>query len=192
VTSREIESRSVGATGVMRAAAGRPATQSSRSLVATLVGAALLVGCETIGLRKPPPLPAKPLQIEAGSRFTLGVPLIISPEANALYFQDSRLVSGAEIARNFPYCRLTPTSAAAPRMIEPATFTVRSVEYDENKIGSTGKAVSVTRIELVANPTQPGYTLSCQWPEGGPSRSFLTSEQVQGAIGAHFSLALLR
>jgi hypothetical protein len=65
------------------------------------------------------------------------------------------------------------------------------VDYDDKEIGSTGNAMNTTRILLVANPTQ-AFTLSCRWPEGGPSREFLTSEEIQGAIGSHFAMALER
>ncbi|MET0167840.1 MAG: hypothetical protein ABW318_22965 [Vicinamibacterales bacterium] len=161
-----------------------------RSLSSALMGTALLVGCAGDGPFKPPPSP-EPLQIEAGSRFTLRVPLMFSAGTTALYFQDNQLVSPAGIARQLPYCKLTPASGATPQVIEPVTFAVLSVDYDEKQIASTGQLANVTRIELAANPTQP-YTLSCQWPPGAPSRSFLTSEEIQGAIGAHFSMALQR
>lgn len=172
--------------------AGRPAIVRSSNLAAALVATALLVGCETLGLRKPPPVPAEPLQIEAGSLLTLRVPLAFAPDADVLYFQDSRLVSHAGIARDFPYCSLTPASAYTARVIQPGTLEVRSVEYDDKEIGSTGNENNVTRITLMSEPNQSGFTLSCQWPEGGPSRRFLTSEEIQGAIGAQFSMALAR
>jgi hypothetical protein len=162
-----------------------------KTLIPVLTAAVLLAGCAGDGAFKQSVAPPAPTQIEAGSTFNLLVPLAFPEGSDALYFQDSQLVSPAGILRDLPYCKLTPASATAPRLIAPATFAARSVVYDDKRSTSTGQVVSVTRIALVANPTQP-YTLNCQWPQGGPSRSFLTSEEIQGAIGAHFSMALQR
>jgi hypothetical protein len=167
---------------------GRPCRQQ---LVAALMGISMLAGCGGDNLFKRPVAPPPPLQIENGSTLTLSAPLTFSPGAKALYFQDNQLVSAGAIARDFPYCGLAPTSGAVPAVINPAAFTVQNVEYDDKGIGSAGNVRNVTRILLVAYATQP-YTLSCQWPDGGPSRDFLTSEEIQGAIGSHFSMALDR
>ena len=201
-----MKQRTVGAGAVTRAMPGIPATARSSSLAAALVAIALLIGCESTGPHEPPPTPpaappqalltppaitpAESLQLATGSKLILRVPLTFPPGAAALHFQRNELVSLAGISRDLPYCRLAPASPAASRVIEPTTFTVGSVAYDDREIGSTGKTVDVTRIELVADPKQPRYNLSCQWPEGAPSRSFLTSAQIQGAIGAFFSGAL--
>jgi hypothetical protein len=159
---------------------------------ATLLGVVVLAGCAgdrhlfTRAVAPPPPT-----QIEVGSTFALKVPLTFSQGSDALYFQDSQLVSPGAITRDLPYCTLAPANPSSPRRLEPGTFAVRSVDYDDNRSAPAGQMVTATRIQLVANPTQP-YTLSCQWPPGGPSQSFLTSEQIEGAIGAHFSMALQR
>jgi len=166
-----------------------------------LATATVLIGCDSPGPLKPPvappqPLlappvvnPADPLRIESGAKLTLRVPLAFPAGANALYLQNNQLVSAAGVVPELPYCRLTPTSAAAPRVLEPGTVTIGSVDYDEKELGPSGTAAMVTRIALV-DPRQSRYAMSCQWPEGGPARAFLTAPQIQGAIGAFFSMAL--
>ena len=156
-----------------------------------LMGVALLAGCAGDGVfKKKHPPPAEPAEIETGSRFTLSAPLMFSPGATALYFQGNQLVSPDGMAQSYPYCKLVSNTADAIKTIEPATFVVQNVEYDDKEIGLSGSAVSVTRILLVSGPMQ-SYTLSCQWPDGG-GQGFLTSEEIQGAIGAYFTLALQR
>ena len=127
-------------------------------------------------------------QIEAGSQFTLGVTLMFG-QAEALYFQDDQLVSSGQLQVNMPYCRMTTGDPATPRVVEPATFTVRSVGYDDRSSASGVPTPKLTRIELSANPRQP-YTLACQWPQGAPTTDFLTTQEILGTIGAHFKLAL--
>jgi hypothetical protein len=158
---------------------------------AAVLMAVVLAGCaKSDGLFKQAVAPPPPAQIEAGSTFTLKIPLIFGPGSDALYFQDSQLVSPTGIGPNLPYCNLTP-GRGSPGRIDPRTFAVQSVEYDDAESGSTAPLQNVTRIHLAANPTQP-YTLSCQWPPGAPSRSFLTTEEIEGAIGGQFSMALQR
>lgn len=156
-----------------------------------LVGIVLLAGCAGDGLfKKKLPPPAEPAEIETGSQFTLSAPLKSSPGASALFFQDNQLVSPDGIAQSYPYCKLVSNAAETLGVVSPATFVVQNVEYDDNEIGVSGSAVSVTRILLASGPTQ-SYTLSCQWPDGG-GQGFLTSEEIQGVIGAYFTLALQR
>jgi hypothetical protein len=176
-------------------------TSSSVKWCGVLATAGALLGCDSPGPLKPPvappqPLlappvvtPADPLRMESGAKLTLRVPLAFPTGANTLYFQNNQLVSAAGIAPELPYCRLTPTGAATPRVLEPGTVTVGSVDYDEKEVGATGRAAMVTRIALL-DPKQSRYAMSCQWPEGGPTRGFLTAPQIQGAIGAFFSMAL--
>lgn len=127
-------------------------------------------------------------QVEAGSTLTLLVPLMFGQEG-ALFFQDAQLLSAAELSPTLPYCRMTPGSAATPLTVQPGPFPVRSVDYDDRAGATGGQTPSVTRIQLAANPQQP-YDLACQWPQGGPSTAFLTPQEIQGAIGAHFKMAL--
>lgn len=159
--------------------------------LAALMGVLLLSGCagsDKLFTRAVAPPP--PAQIEAGSTFILKVPLAFPPGDEALYFQDSQLVGVGELARDLPYCALSPASPSSPRRLEPRPLAVRSVVYDDRR-SATGETADITRIALAANATQ-SYTMSCQWPPGAPSQSFLTSEEIEGAIGAHFAMALKR
>ena len=167
--------------------------RNGRRRVVALCALLSLAGCAGDGDKlftravAPPP----PAQVEAGSTFTLKVPLTIPQDADAIYFQDSQVVDLGGLARDMPFCALSPASASSPRFLEPRTFAVRSVEYDDRRSTASGQTADVTRIALAANATQP-YTMTCQWPPGGPSQSFLTSEEIEGAIGAQFSMALQR
>ena len=165
---------------------------SGRILFAVPAVAMMLLGCAgdrdlfTRAVAPPPPA-----QVEAGSTLTLKVPLTFPPGSEALYFQDSQLVSVSGLARDLPYCTLAPASSSSPRRLEPGRFAVRSVEYDDSRGAASGQMINATRIALAANATQP-YTLTCQWPPGAPSQSFLTSDEIEGAIGGQFAMALQR
>jgi hypothetical protein len=164
-----------------------------RRLLAALCAFLLLAGCAGEGdkLFKRAVAPPPPAQVEAGSTFTLTAPLTIPPDANTLYFQDNQIVELVSLARDMPYCALSPASPASPRRLEPRAFAVRSVEYDDRRSNVSGQTSDVTRIALAANATQP-YTMNCQWPPGAPSQSFLTSEEIIGAIAAYFTMNLQR
>jgi hypothetical protein len=157
---------------------------------AVLGAVALLAACEH---RPPPPqIAAPPQQVQTGSTFALGAPLVFPPGDGELLFQNEQLVPAAQLARDQPYCRLAP-EAGAPRTIAPGDLTVGSVNYAEREIGTTGGMTSVTRIALSGDPARPGYTLSCGWPQGAPARGFVTTEQIYNAIGGkYFTLNLLR
>jgi hypothetical protein len=156
---------------------------------ATLCGAiALLAACQ----HAPPAAPPDPpQQVETGSRFTVLAPLSFPVGSSELLFQNEQLVTAARVSPDMPYCRLVP-EAGAPRAIAPGNLTVRSVDYDERAIGSTGEMASVTRIALSASPNRPGYTLTCGWPAGASPRPFPTTQQIYNAIGGQFSMDLLR
>ena len=161
------------------------------AVLAALLGA-LLTGCSgadklfTRAVAPPPPA-----QVEAGSTFTLKQTLTIPADSDALYFQDNAIVDLGGLSRNMPYCALAPASPVSPRTLEPRSFAVQSVEYDDRRAGAAGQTADVTRIALAANATQP-YTMTCQWPPGAPSQSFLSSEEIEGAIASHFAMNLQR
>jgi hypothetical protein len=149
---------------------------------------ALLVGCQHTA---PPPTQAPPQQVESGSRFVLRTPLTFPAGNPELLFQNEQLVGAGKLSPNMPYCRLKPAKGAAG-VIQPGTYTAGAVDYDEKEAGSTGAMVSVTRIALGPDAKQSTYALSCGWPEGAPSRAFVTTQQIYNAIGGHFSMNLLR
>ena len=165
-----------------------PATTSALARSALPGALALLVGCQ----HAPPPVaPAPPQQVETGSRFVLRAPLTF-PSGNAeLLFQNQQLVAAAKLAPNMPYCRLKPAQGGAGAM-QPGTYTVSSVQYDEKEIGATSAMVVVTRIALGPDARQSTYALSCGWLAGGPSPTFVTTQQIYNAIGGQFSMDLLR
>jgi hypothetical protein len=74
----------------------------------------------------------------------------------------------------------------------PGKFIVGNVAYDERESGSGVSMLSVTRIALATAPNQPGYVLSCGWPEATAAPAFVTSQQIFDAIGGQFTMQLLR
>ena len=148
----------------------------------------LLIGCQHAA---PPAAPAPPQQVESGSRFVLRTPLNF-PAGNAeLLFQNQQLVDAGKLAPSMPYCRLKPAQGAAGVM-QPGTYTVSGVQYDEKEIGATSAMAGVTRIALGPESRQSTYALSCGWLTGAPSPAFVTTQQIYNAIGGHFSMDLLR
>ena len=157
---------------------------------ATLLAAvAVLAACQH---QPDPPIAMPPQQVETGSQLVLATPLSFPAGSAELFFQNEQVVPAGKLARDMPYCKLTPESgAAAP--IAPGTFTVGAVNYDEREIGTTSGMVSVTRIALSADPSRAGYTLLCGWPAGAPMRGFVTTQQIYNAIGGkYFTMNLLR
>ena len=162
-------------------------TRSAGLAQLALPGAlALLVGCQ----HATPTAPAPPQQVESGSRFVLDAPLAFPAGNPELLFQNQQLVGAAKLSRDMPYCRLKPTKGAAA--VQPGTYTVGAVDYSEKEIGATSAMLKVTRIALGPDATQSTYALSCGWPEGAPSGTFVTTQQIYNAIGGHFSMDLLR
>jgi len=155
---------------------------------AVFAAAFLTAACQHAPRDPLPPLP--PQQVETGSTFTLVAPLAFVPNMGLL-FQGQRVVTAPAIVRNRPYCRLVPQSGA-PSYIQAGNLTVRSVAYDERESGSAGSMLSVTRITLAPVANQPGYVLSCGWPEASAAPAFVTTEQIYDAIGGQFTMQLLR
>ena len=156
---------------------------------AVFVAALLAVACQSA---PPDPLvPLPPQQVETGSTFTLLAPLTFAPNMTEIVFQGQRVVAAQAIVRNRPYCRLLPQSGAS-RSVQAGNFIVKGVAYDERESGSAGSMLSVTRITLAPVANQPGYVLSCGWPEASAAPAFVTTEQIYDAIGGQFTMQLLR
>jgi hypothetical protein len=160
----------------------------SRSCAALCAAALSLVACQHAA---PVPQQMPPQQVETGSTFTLLAPLAFSPTTTELLFQNQKIVGAQALARNMPYCRLAP-QVGAPRAIAPGNLTVGSVTYDERESSSSGSMLSITRIALAVAANQPGYILSCGWPEATAAPSFVNTEQIFDAISGHFTMQLLR
>lgn len=168
---------------------GREIMRSQSKSRATLCAAALLLAaCQHTS---PTPPQAPPQQVETGSTFTLLTPLAFSPTTTELLFQSQRIVGAQALARNVPYCRLAP-QVGAPRSIAPGKLTVASVTYDERESSSGRSMLSITRIALTVGANQPGYILSCGWPEATSAPAFVTTEQIFDAISGQFTMQLLR
>ncbi len=155
---------------------------------AALLAAAVLTGCKSAP-QAPPPAP--PQQVEKGSTFTLLSPLTFPANLSQLLFQDGRLVGASAISPASPHCKLVP-HAGAPHSLLPGPLTVGSVSYDERESGTGSAMFSITRITLLANPSQPGYTMSCGWSAALASPNFVSTEQIDSAIRGQFTMQLMR
>ena len=135
--------------------------------------------------------PAAPIvvtEIGKGSRITLRVPLDLPADGAPLLIQSNAIVTRPRLAGNAPYCGFAGEAPGAPRAVKPATFTVRDIGYDERQSAAGRNPAGVTHYKLATAAKQPGYVLSCQWPDGTPSAAFVTAGEVQAAIGAYFTL----
>ena len=155
--------------------------------VAPLLAAGILTACEA-----PPSLPPlPPQQVETGSTFTLLSPLTFGAAQSQLLFQEGRIVGGSALAPDRPYCKLVP-QAGAPHSLLPGPLRVGNVTYDERESGTGSAMFGITRIALLASPSQPGYTMSCGWSTATSSADFVSTEQIDSAIRGHFTMQLLR
>lgn len=169
--------------------------QQARPLCLAMLFAAMLplAACDTTNYAakqeaRTPMAPDAPTQIVTGSHMNLRVPLELPASGAPLLFQGNAIATRAELAKNAPFCRLAGASADAPRALKPTTFTVRGIDYDDRRAPGGPRPVAVTHYTLVADPGQPGYVLSCQWPEGAGAFAFVTTDQVQATISAFFTL----
>lgn len=166
--------------------------------VIMLVAAAFALGaCDTTNYAakqeaKTPSAPDAPTEIVTGSRLTLRAPLNLPPGGAPLLFQGNAIVTSAQLAGNAPFCRFAPASSGVSRAVKPTTFTVRNIDYDERRSASGPRSVSVTHYSLASDPKQPGYVMSCQWPEGAPAGAFVTIDEVQAAVSAFFTIDSVR
>jgi len=164
-----------------------------RCIVMLVFATFLLGACDTTNYAakeeaKTPAAPAAPTAIVRGSKLTLRVPLNFPPSGAPLMFQRNAIVTPAQLAGNAPFCRFTPASSAVSRSLKPTTFTVRNIDYDERRSASGPRPVSVTHYRLALDPKQPGYVLSCEWPEGAPSGAFVTADDVEATVSAFFTI----
>ena len=162
---------------------GKAAAKTAGTFAAVIIAA-----CQN----SPPPVPPQPpQQVESGSTITLLAPLTFPTGRSELLFQEQKQVSAAALSKTLPYCKLV-SLVGAPHSLTPGPMRVGKVIYDERESGDTSAMFSVTRIGLTPALNQPGYTLSCGWPEARSSASFLTTEQIYSAIGGQFTMQLQR
>jgi hypothetical protein len=154
-----------------------------------LVGVLLLAACQsretTINFADPHP----PQDVSSGSTLTLNTNIVIPAGSAAVHFQDTQLVAIAAIRPNYAYCKFElndPTSTA--RNVEPQSFTVASVDYDERSVGSVGEDVSSTRMNLQSRKQAKAYRMTCMHPASVASARFVTVSEINGALGNYFTL----
>ncbi len=151
------------------------------------LAAAVLTACKTAP-QAPPPAP--PRQVETGSTFTLLSSLTFPARPSQLLFQDGRLVAASAISPGSPHCRLVPHAGASLSLL-PGALTVGSVSYDERESGTGSAMFSITRITLLASPSEP-CTLNCGWSAALASPDFVSTQQIDNAIRGQFTMQLLR
>lgn len=130
-----------------------------------------------------------PQEVRNGSVFTLKQKLSIPSDSAFVYFQDQHQVSPTALRPNYPYCRFGfDDPASAVREVAPNAFVVTGVDYDERSLGSTGEAVSATRMNLQTELGHAGYHVTCMLPASAGYGRFITVPEIRGAVGEFFTL----
>jgi hypothetical protein len=120
---------------------------------------------------------------------TLKQNLSIPTGSSFVYFQDQRILAPETLRANYPYCRFgLDDPASAIREVRPNTFVVTGVDYDERSVGSSGEAVSATRMNLQTELGAKGYHMTCMLPASAGYARFITVPEIRGAVGAFFTL----
>jgi hypothetical protein len=151
-----------------------------------LVGVLEITACQPTAKK---PLTDPPQDVSSGSTLILNKPIVIPAGSAAVHFQDTQLVAPAAIRPNYAYCKFAladPTSTV--RTVEPQSFTVASVDYDERSAGSVGDAVSSTRLNLQSGQQTNAYRMTCMLPTAAASGRFVTVSEIDGALGSYFTL----
>jgi len=150
------------------------------------LGAFILSACHS----HPKKAPADPPQnVSSGSTLTLNRAIVIPKGSTAVHFQDTQLIEVASIQPNYAYCKFEHSHpASAAHKVEPQAFTVASVDYDEQSVGSMGEPVSSTRMNLQSGQQAAAYRMTCMLPAGPDSAHFVTVYEINGALGNYFTL----
>jgi len=152
-----------------------------------LMGILELAACQSRGTKSI--LIDPPQDVSSGSTLTLNKTIVIPAGSTAVHFQDTQLVALAAIRPDYAYCKFEfndPTSTA--RNVEPQSFTVTSVDYDERSVGSVGDDVSSTRMNLQSERQAAAYRMTCMLPATVASARFVTVSEINGALGGFFTL----
>jgi hypothetical protein len=153
-------------------------------------GALLVIG--VLGLAACQPHRTKnegPQNVRNGSVLTLKQNLSIPTGSAFVYFQDQHMLAPEALRANYPYCRFgLDDPASAVREVQPNAFVVTGVDYDERSVGSTGEAVSATRMNLQTELGAKGYHMTCMLPESAGYARFITVPEIRGAVGEFFIL----
>jgi hypothetical protein len=153
-----------------------------RAPLAAVAATLLLGACQH---QKPVDAPMAPTNIQRGDTMLLAVPLAWPQGAQEIVFQNERIVPRPAVARDVPYCALSPVGNA-PRSLAPGPLTVREVVYDERGTSGPGGTNSVTRVTMAR--AEAAYAMNCGWPAGSRAGSFVSIGQIFNAVGSAFSL----
>jgi hypothetical protein len=130
-----------------------------------------------------------PSAVPSGSTLTLNESIVIPAGSAVVYFQDTQLVAPAAISPDYAYCKFELNDlASTARNVEPQSFTVASVYYNERSAGSVGDDVSSTRMNLQSGQQTTAYWMTCMLPAAAASARFLTVSEINGALGSFFTL----
>jgi hypothetical protein len=149
-----------------------------------VIGVLGLVACQPHRTRN-----EEPQDVRNGSVLTLKQNLSIPTGSSFVYFQDQRILAPETLRANYPYCRFgLDDPASAIREVRPNAFVVTGVDYDERSVGSSGEAVSATRMNLQTELGAKGYHMTCMLPASAGYARFITVPEIRGAVGAFFTL----
>ena len=130
-----------------------------------------------------------PQDVRNGSILTLSRAIAIPAGSAFVYLQDTQLMAPDALKPDYPYCRFgLDDPASKVSKIEPNAFVVTSVDYDERSTGPRGEVVSATRLNLQSRLDAKRYYMTCMLPAVAGYARFVTVPEIQGAVGAIFTL----
>jgi hypothetical protein len=146
-----------------------------------------LAGCQT---KKDTYDSVPPIQdITAGSSLVLLKPLVVSRGVPATVFQNGRIVQAHELRNDMPYCRLERDQPPDKDLeVKPQTIPVKTVEFDDRRVGNSDEKVSVMKVTLGATDTNPFRRMNCLWPVPSATPNFVTAEDIATTLGGYFSI----
>ena len=152
-----------------------------------LLGVLELAACQSRDIRITFADP--PQAVPSGSTLTLNETIVIPAGSAAVHFQDTQLVAPAAISPDYAYCKFELNDpVSTTRNVEPQSFTVASVDYNERSAGSVGEVVSSTRMNLQSGQQMTAYRMTCMLPAAVASARFVTVSEINGALGSFFTL----
>jgi len=161
---------------------------SPRRHVGFTVLAFFAVACKST---PPPPLP---VNVTPGSTLRVLIPIDVSPGETDFYFQDAtRRLRLQDLDAVNVYCRFTPpASAISNSMVNAGTYTVDTLEYDNNEKGPRNRLVPA--VIYVLQGSKPGAVahLTCAVPDVAATSQFPTAVEISAALGAYFEFKVAR
>lgn len=148
----------------------------------------------SVACKSAPPPPPLPVNVTPGSTLRALIPIDVSPGETNFYFQDAtRRLRLQDLDAVNVYCRFTPpASAISNSMVNAGTYTVDTLEYDDNEKGPGNRLLPAV-IYVLQGPTRGGVArLTCVVPDVSATRQFPTAVEISGALGAYFELKVAR